>query len=148
MILPNHPYTALAGAQPRVTPKARDTPISLDHIQKHHIDLAPISKDGDYFNDVYKYDIQTSMWGSVPMNQVTFCITWMCEPGCCQQVHTLGEAPTKRTDHSVVLFRDSLLVFGGFDGHNRLGRLGIVVAKQPHSRQTCLRCSCRNWQVC
>lgn len=41
------------------------------------------------------------------------------------QVTTLGEAPSKRTDHSVVLFRDSLLVFGGFDGHNRLG-LGSV----------------------
>jgi len=59
-------------------------------------------KDGDYFNDVYKYDIATSMWGSV---------------------HTLGEAPQKRTDHSVVLFRDSLLVFGGFDGHNRFNDL-------------------------
>ena len=30
-----------------------------------------------------------------------------------RQVHTLGEAPTKRTGHSVVLFRDSLLAFGG-----------------------------------
>mmetsp|Transcript_117160 Transcript_117160/g.373174 ORF Transcript_117160/g.373174 Transcript_117160/m.373174 type:complete len:792 (+) Transcript_117160:52-2427(+) len=59
-------------------------------------------KDGDYFNDVYKYDIATSMWGSV---------------------HTLGEAPQKRTDHSVVLFRDSMLVFGGFDGHNRFNDL-------------------------
>ena len=55
-------------------------------------------KDGDYFNDVYKYDIATSQWGSVT---------------------TLGEAPQKRTDHSVVLRGDSLLVFGGFDGHNR-----------------------------
>eukprot|EP00929_Paragymnodinium_shiwhaense_P013396 TRINITY_DN121257_c0_g1_i1.p1 TRINITY_DN121257_c0_g1~~TRINITY_DN121257_c0_g1_i1.p1 ORF type:complete len:780 (+),score=173.99 TRINITY_DN121257_c0_g1_i1:233-2572(+) len=59
-------------------------------------------KDGDYFNDVYKYDIATSTWGSV---------------------HTLGESPQKRTDHSVVLFRDSLLVFGGFDGHNRFNDL-------------------------
>eukprot|EP00930_Biecheleria_cincta_P027704 TRINITY_DN19403_c0_g1_i1.p1 TRINITY_DN19403_c0_g1~~TRINITY_DN19403_c0_g1_i1.p1 ORF type:complete len:778 (-),score=111.17 TRINITY_DN19403_c0_g1_i1:264-2597(-) len=59
-------------------------------------------KDGDYFNDVYKYDIATSQWGSVP---------------------TLGEAPQKRTDHSVVLRHDSLLVFGGFDGHNRFNDL-------------------------
>mmetsp|Transcript_110192 Transcript_110192/g.235255 ORF Transcript_110192/g.235255 Transcript_110192/m.235255 type:complete len:782 (+) Transcript_110192:69-2414(+) len=59
-------------------------------------------KDGEYFNDVYKYDIGTSQWGTV---------------------HTLGEAPQKRTDHSMVLFRDSLLVFGGFDGHNRFNDL-------------------------
>lgn len=59
-------------------------------------------KDGEYFNDVYKYDIANTMWGSV---------------------HTLGESPQKRTDHSVVLYRDSLLVFGGFDGHNRFNDL-------------------------
>lgn len=59
-------------------------------------------KDGDYFNDVYTYEIATSCWGSV---------------------QSLGEAPSKRTDHSVVLFRDSMLVFGGFDGHNRFNDL-------------------------
>lgn len=59
-------------------------------------------KDGDYFNDVYKYDISMSMWGSV---------------------QTLGESPQKRTDHSVVLFRDSMITFGGFDGTNRFNDL-------------------------
>jgi len=59
-------------------------------------------KDGEYFNDVYKYDIASCQWGSV---------------------HTLGESPQKRTDHSVCLFRDSLLIFGGFDGHNRFDDL-------------------------
>lgn len=59
-------------------------------------------KDGDYFNDLYKYEIATSTWGSV---------------------HTLGETPNKRTDHSVVLFRDSMLLFGGFDGRNRFNDL-------------------------
>lgn len=59
-------------------------------------------KDGDYFNDVYTYDIAASTWASV---------------------HTLGESPQKRTDHSVCLFRDSLLVFGGFDGHTRFNDL-------------------------
>ena len=44
------------------------------------------------------YDIAMSMWGTV---------------------HTLGDLPQKRTDHSVCLFRDSLLVFGGFDGHTQ-----------------------------
>lgn len=59
-------------------------------------------KDGDYFNDVFRYNIARSSWGSV---------------------HTLGELPAKRTDHSVVLFRDSMLVFGGFDGQNRFNDL-------------------------
>lgn len=59
-------------------------------------------KDGDYFNDVYKYEISSSLW---------------------TPVHTLGESPQKRTDHSVCLFRDSLLVFGGFDGHSRFNDL-------------------------
>lgn len=55
-------------------------------------------KDGDYFNDVFAYEIATSSWVSV---------------------HTLGETPQRRTDHSVVLFRDSMLVFGGSDGRKR-----------------------------
>ncbi|CAE8712646.1 unnamed protein product, partial [Polarella glacialis] len=75
-------------------------------------------KDGDYFNDVYKYDIGTSMWGSV---------------------HTLGEAPQKRTDHSVCLFRDSLLVFGGFDGHNRFNDLRELHLKDRRWSQISVR---------
>lgn len=59
-------------------------------------------KDGDYFNDVYKYDIASSSWGFV---------------------HTLGDSPQKRTDHSVCLSRDSMIVFGGFDGKNRFNDL-------------------------
>lgn len=55
-------------------------------------------KDGDYFNDVFKYEIATSSWESV---------------------HTLGESPMRRTDHSVCLFRESMLVFGGSDGRKR-----------------------------
>lgn len=47
------------------------------------------------------------------------CLPCFCDVVHVPEVHTLGEAPSKRTDHSVVLFRDSLLVFGGFDGHNR-----------------------------
>mmetsp|Transcript_85667 Transcript_85667/g.239358 ORF Transcript_85667/g.239358 Transcript_85667/m.239358 type:complete len:792 (+) Transcript_85667:172-2547(+) len=59
-------------------------------------------KDGDYFNDVFKFDLATNHWGSV---------------------HALGDVPQKRTDHSVVLFRDSMLVYGGFDGHTRFNDL-------------------------
>lgn len=59
-------------------------------------------KGGDYFNDVYKYDIAASSWDSV---------------------QTLGELPPKRTDHSLCLFRDSMLVFGGFDGSDRFNDL-------------------------
>ena len=37
------------------------------------------AEDGDYFNDVYKYDIATSMWGSVPSR--TACMSCMCGHG-------------------------------------------------------------------
>lgn len=62
------------------------------------------------------------MWGSagVPRTRLAWISTRSSGFGH-PEVHTLGEAPSKRTDHSVVLFRDSLLVFGGFDGHNRPG---------------------------
>ena len=51
--------------------------------------------------------------------QTCFPVDFSQPLGKLAEVPTLGEAPSKRTDHSVVLFRDSLLVFGGFDGHNR-----------------------------
>mmetsp|Transcript_10290 Transcript_10290/g.26135 ORF Transcript_10290/g.26135 Transcript_10290/m.26135 type:complete len:786 (+) Transcript_10290:111-2468(+) len=59
-------------------------------------------KDGEYFNDVYRFDIQKSTW----------CY-----------MHTLGEPPNKRTDHSVVLYGNSMYAFGGFDGRNRFNDL-------------------------
>lgn len=59
-------------------------------------------KDGVYFNDVYKYHLASSVWSFV---------------------QTCGDIPQTRTDHSVVLIRDSMLVFGGFDGHNRFNDL-------------------------
>ncbi|CAE7818686.1 unnamed protein product [Symbiodinium sp. CCMP2456] len=55
------------------------------------------------------------------------------------EVHTLGEAPVKRTDHSVVLFRDSLLVFGGFDGHNRFNDLRELHLKDKRWSQVSVR---------
>lgn len=35
----------------------------------------------------------------------------------------VGEFPSKRTDHSVVLYEDSLYVYGGFDGNDKFGDL-------------------------
>jgi hypothetical protein len=54
-------------------------------------------KDGDYFNDLYEFDIPRAHW-------------------------TLIEAPnrpTVRTDHSCVVYETSLYIFGGFDGRSR-----------------------------
>jgi len=59
-------------------------------------------KDGDYFNDVFTFDIATSTWDIVA---------------------TPGESPQKRTDHSVCLFSSSMLVFGGSDGRSRFNDL-------------------------
>lgn len=63
-------------------------------------------KDGEYFNDVYSFDLRTHHW----------------EP-----VATIGEAPSRRTDHSVVLYGRCMYVYGGFDGRNRYCSMGPVV---------------------
>ena len=67
----------------------------------------------------YKWEPFATHSGKKPWFTVDFSQTKSGYPAPAAQVPTLGEAPSKRTDHSVVLFRDSLLVFGGFDGHNR-----------------------------
>jgi len=59
-------------------------------------------KDGEYFNDVHSYSIESHYWASV---------------------NTLGEPPSRRTDHSIVLYKGSLFLFGGFDGRNRYNDL-------------------------
>ncbi|CAD7937823.1 unnamed protein product [Amoebophrya sp. A25] len=59
-------------------------------------------KDGDYFNDVNLFYL--------PVNDQS--PRW-------DQVDAIGEAPGKRTDHSVVLYGRSMFVFGGFDGKSR-----------------------------
>ena len=59
-------------------------------------------KDGQYFNDLHEFDIQEREW---------------------RQVRYMGEAPSKRTDHTVVLHGRSMWVFGGFDGRQRYNDL-------------------------
>ncbi|CAD7960621.1 unnamed protein product [Amoebophrya sp. A120] len=72
-------------------------------------------KDGDYFNDVYVFHLpregQHAKWE-------------------CMTTQIAGEAPSKRTDHTTVLFGRSMWVFGGFDGRTRFNdlrelRLGV-----------------------
>jgi len=59
-------------------------------------------KDGEYFNDVHRLELATKSW---------------------HRVHTLGDAPAKRTDHSMVLYGGSALIYGGFDGRHRYNDL-------------------------
>eukprot|EP00743_Colponemidia_sp_Colp-15_P003784 GILK01004081.1.p1 GENE.GILK01004081.1~~GILK01004081.1.p1 ORF type:complete len:816 (-),score=109.19 GILK01004081.1:45-2492(-) len=59
-------------------------------------------KDGEYFNDLFKYNIRTRNWSVVTM---------------------FGEPPCERTDHTAVLHEDALLVFGGYDGRTRFNDL-------------------------
>jgi N-acetylneuraminic acid mutarotase len=72
-------------------------------------------KDGDYFNDVFTFDIATSQWDSVA---------------------TPGECPGKRTDHSVVLFREYMIVFGGSDGRNRFNDMWELNLRERRWMQT------------
>eukprot|EP00392_Amoebophrya_sp_AT5.2_P010688 g10753.t1 len=65
-------------------------------------------KDGDYFNDVFQFQLPQSgiraKWDSISDT-------------------IAGAAPSRRTDHSVVLFGRSMYVFGGFDGRTRFNDL-------------------------
>ncbi|KAF4714468.1 hypothetical protein FOZ63_021580 [Perkinsus olseni] len=55
-------------------------------------------KDGDYFNDT---------WAFNPLYH-----TWT-------MLTAAGDVPSRRTDHSMVLYEGSVYTFGGFDGRNR-----------------------------
>ncbi|OMJ94181.1 hypothetical protein SteCoe_2663 [Stentor coeruleus] len=60
-------------------------------------------KDGEYFNDLFAFNIPTLQWKEVQPN--------------------ISELPNKRTDHTLSLFRDTLYVFGGYDGRSRYNDL-------------------------
>ena len=59
-------------------------------------------KRGQYFNDLFYFDLDTKTWSGI---------------------ETQGEAPSPRTDHTVVLYDGSLYVFAGYDGRNRYNDL-------------------------
>ena len=66
-------------------------------------------KDGDYFNDLYTFDIETSIWEKVnPANEIL---------------------PRERTDHTLSLYKDTLYIFGGYDGRARFNDLCLFNAK-------------------
>merc|ERR1719375_3022539 len=54
-------------------------------------------KDGDYFNDLFEFDIPRAHWTRVES----------------------ATRPSVRTDHSCVVYEGSLYIFGGFDGRSR-----------------------------
>lgn len=59
-------------------------------------------KDGDYFNDLHRFNIKTQDWALV---------------------NSTGEVPCPRTDHTVAVFEKYLYVFAGYDGKNRFNDL-------------------------
>lgn len=59
-------------------------------------------KDGTYFNDLHRYDLETNYW---------------------TKIFTSGEMPSPRTDHTAVLYENSMYVFAGYDGKNRFNDL-------------------------
>lgn len=60
-------------------------------------------KDGEYFNDLFSFDIINSHWEEI--------------------LPSSSEMPKKRTDHTLTLFHDTLYIFGGYDGKNRYNDL-------------------------
>jgi N-acetylneuraminic acid mutarotase len=62
-------------------------------------------KDGEYFNDLFTFDIDSLIWEKV-------------EP-------TSAVLPHERTDHTLSLYKDSLYVFGGYDGRTRFNDLCV-----------------------
>ena len=59
-------------------------------------------KDGVYYNDLYRFDTNTNMWTKL------FCT---------------GDIPTIRTDHTAVLYNNTIYIFGGYDGKTRFNDL-------------------------
>lgn len=62
-------------------------------------------KDGEYFNDLHTFDIESSQWEEVKCSS--------------------PEQPLQRTDHTLSIYKDSLYVFGGYDGKTRFNDLCI-----------------------
>lgn len=59
-------------------------------------------KSGDYYNDLFAYDLQAKSW---------------------EEIACTGVAPSQRTDHSCVQYDGSMYVFGGYDGKTRYNDL-------------------------
>jgi N-acetylneuraminic acid mutarotase len=57
---------------------------------------------GEYYDDFYSYDLKQLKW---------------------EKLLDHGDRPGKRTDHSMTLYGNSIYIFGGCDGQNRLGDL-------------------------
>mmetsp|Transcript_14498 Transcript_14498/g.41674 ORF Transcript_14498/g.41674 Transcript_14498/m.41674 type:complete len:490 (-) Transcript_14498:94-1563(-) len=58
-------------------------------------------KDGDYFNDLFEFNIPNAHWTLLDS----------------------AVRPSVRTDHSCVVYQTSLFIFGGFDGRSRFSDL-------------------------
>jgi len=71
-------------------------------------------KDGEYFNDVFRYSIPNKVW---------------------ETVRTSGDDPPARTDHSCVVQNNRMLVFGGFDGRVRFQDLQMLDLEQHRWEQ-------------
>ena len=59
-------------------------------------------KDGVYYNDLYRFDTGSGIWTKL------FCT---------------GDCPSIRTDHTAVLYENSIYIFGGYDGKIRFNDL-------------------------
>ena len=91
------------------------------------------AEDGDYFNDVYKYDIATSMWGSVP--------SWAACMSCMrvQRVsvngrYTLWEKPPRREQTTVSFFFETRFLF--------LADLMDITGRKIREAAAFFECSC------
>nr|CCA23939.1 conserved hypothetical protein [Albugo laibachii Nc14] len=61
-------------------------------------------RNGSYFQDLYYYDFETQIWDQVKCSNPNVC-------------------PQERTDHSMVVYEDSLYLFGGCDKSTRFDDL-------------------------
>mmetsp|Transcript_14690 Transcript_14690/g.14310 ORF Transcript_14690/g.14310 Transcript_14690/m.14310 type:complete len:320 (+) Transcript_14690:639-1598(+) len=59
-------------------------------------------KTGDFYKDLFSFDLGRRKWENISL---------------------VGENPSERTDHSMVLYDGSLYIFGGYDGKTRFGDL-------------------------
>ncbi|CAK9021544.1 Leucine-zipper-like transcriptional regulator 1 homolog [Durusdinium trenchii] len=74
-------------------------------------------RDGNYFNDVHEFDFETLTWALLTPRQSLFSLH--DEARSENGGHWQGRVPCPRTDHCMVSYNNSLIIFGGYDGRRR-----------------------------
>lgn len=86
-----------------ILPPRRSGALGVVHEQKMFIFGGYDGRDGNYFNDLYYFNFDSQRWDEMPS--------------------AIGDRPEARTDHIMVLHKNCIYVFGGYNGTSRFNDL-------------------------